>query len=509
MKRICVIISMVLVVMMVFTACGTGSGNKSATTPESSASVSTSAASTTQKEPPTELKIMYMANQQKDNTLLEEAADKILAPKINVTIKLLQVNPGAYMQQQNLVLSSGEKLDLMISFPFSFSAIAAQGAIQEIGPMLDKYGQGIKDALGEIYKSGIINGKVFGVHPVDEGAQGVGFAVRKDIADKYKLDLSSITSLEDIGKMLKTIKDNEPKSTPFSFTAPNMGILESYFKATADPLTDGFGVLMNNGQTLKVTNYIESKEYSDALKLMRDWYTKGYTVKDAATSQDEGSNIVKSGKAYSYMILTKPGIVSQETNRSGYELVAQQFTKPQTITATIFMWVVPSSCKTPDKAVQLLNEMYTNPELANILTWGIEGKHYEKKSDGTIGFPAGLDDKSSGYYINQPWMMGNEFLVHVWNGNPPDLWKQTKDFRDSAVKSKALGFAYDQTPVKNEIVALTNAYSQYKRALESGSVDPVKEYPQLLSKLKASGIDKVIAEKQKQLDAWAAANNVK
>ena len=32
--------------------------------------------------------------------------------------------------------------------------------------------------------------------------------------------------------------------------------------------------------------------------------------------------------------------------------------------------------KEPGRAVEVLNEMYTNPDLANIFIYGVEGKHY-------------------------------------------------------------------------------------------------------------------------------------
>ena len=111
--------------------------------------------------------------------------------------------------------------------------------------------------------------------------------------------------------------------------------------------------------------------------------------------------------------------------------------------------------------------------------------------------------------MNQPWMFGNEFLTKVWQGNPTDIWEQMKKFNSSAVISKAAGFTYDPTPIKTEIAALTGVWTQYKLGLESGTVDPDKTYPEFLQKLKAAGIDKVIAVKQKQLDAWAKENNIK
>lgn len=53
------------------------------------------------------------------------------------------------------------------------------------------------------------------------------------------------------------------------------------------------------------------------------------------------------------------------------------------------------------------------------------------------------------------------------------------------------------------MTAVYNIVDQYRRGLESGVLDPDKELPAFLGKLQSAGIDKIIAEKQKQLDEWA------
>jgi putative aldouronate transport system substrate-binding protein len=47
-------------------------------------------------------------------------------------------------------------------------------------------------------------------------------------------------------------------------------------------------------------------------------------------------------------------------------------------------------------------------------------------------------------------------------------------------------------------------FKEYFGTLNVGIVDPDKYLPQYLDKLNASGVDKVIAEKQKQFDGWLA-----
>jgi putative aldouronate transport system substrate-binding protein len=68
-----------------------------------------------------------------------------------------------------------------------------------------------------------------------------------------------------------------------------------------------------------------------------------------------------------------------------------------------------------------------------------------------------------------------------------------------------LGFAFDPTPIQNEISAITNIITQYRPTLESGTVDPSSELPKFLKAMDDAGAEKVIIEIQRQLDAWKAA----
>ena len=70
--------------------------------------------------------------------------------------------------------------------------------------------------------------------------------------------------------------------------------------------------------------------------------------------------------------------------------------------------------------------------------------------------------------------------------------------------SRAMGFTWDATNVKTEIAACTNVLNQYRMSLECGMVDPNSILPEFQKALEDAGIDKIIKEKQAQLDAWSA-----
>jgi len=167
------------------------------------------------------------------------------------------------------------------------------------------------------------------------------------------------------------------------------------------------------------------------------------------------------------------------------------------------MWGIPQSSKVPEAAMKFLNLMYADKDIVNLLSWGIEGKHYEKVSDNVIKYPDGVYAGNNGYNLNMSFAMGNSFLSYVFEGNDPNLWNQTAEFNKNAIKSKALGFNFDSSPVKTEVTAVSNVVSKYALGLEYGILDPDKSLPEFIKGLKAAGIDKIIAEKQKQLDKWA------
>jgi putative aldouronate transport system substrate-binding protein len=62
------------------------------------------------------------------------------------------------------------------------------------------------------------------------------------------------------------------------------------------------------------------------------------------------------------------------------------------------------------------------------------------------------------------------------------------------------------TPVKTEVANCQAVIDELYYAVALGSVDPDEYQPKLVAKLKAAGSEKIVAEKQKQIDEWKAEN---
>lgn len=494
---------MLICSILLLSACGGNNSNGNNGKGNNNGEASTAPGSSAEKM--TELTVAFpLFNQPpKDMSLVQDEINKITQKKINVTVKFLPIGFGDWQQQTNLMFSSGEKLDLIPTI-WNYSNIVAKGQFIPLDDLLQKHGQGIIQALDPAYLDAAkVNGVTYAVPTLRDMASSFGIAMRKDLIEKYKIDVSQIKRFEDIEAVLKTVKNGEPDISPL-VTSVGSSILNSY--QPYDTLGDLLGVLPDFDNDLKLVNLYESEEYAKQVHLVRKWYEEDLILKDAATNKTTQYDLIKSNKAFAYLLRVQPQTYEGETQNNGQPMEVVTFTEPVSTTSTItnVMWGIATNSKTPDKAMELLNLMYSDKDIVNLLIWGIEGKHYVVKSENLIGFPEGVDAQSSGYFLNMGWMFGNQFISYVWDGPnaDPQIWEKMKAFNKGAIKSKALGFSFDSTPVKTEVANVGNVLSQYTLPLETGSVDPDKILPEFINKLKTAGIDKVIMEKQKQLDEW-------
>jgi len=480
-------------------------------------SSSTTAAATTAKQEAYTAKVAWLilTNPPADLQAVTDEINKITLEKINVKVDLDPIPMANWFTQTNLMLSSGEKLDLAIVYNKDglFSNHVATGKLLPIDDLLAQHGQGIVNAisgLNPLYLvPGKVSGKTYGVTQLRDLATTQGLCCRKDIADKVGLDTTKLLSITELETILEKVKAQYPDIVPLVPFNVGGTIAGGFYNI--DKLGDTMGVLQNFGQdNTKIVNYFETPEYANLVKTMYAWYKKGYILADATTNTNNGVSLVKSGKAFGFVSTQKPGFANQETQQTGFEMYAVDMVKPYTNTNQVnnFLWTIPTNCKDPVSAMKLLNLMYTDVDVANLIVWGIEGKHYVKTAENpnVITYPEGIDSSNTGWGLNLGWEMGNQFITHIWKGDDPELWKQLAEFDKSAVQSKAMGFVFDSSKVKSQMTAVKNVMDQYIPGLEDGQSDPEKVLPKFISDLKANGIDDIIKEKQTQLDAYIASS---
>ncbi|MNE61022.1 hypothetical protein D3C80_1562050 [compost metagenome] len=163
------------------------------------------------------------------------------------------------------------------------------------------------------------------------------------------------------------------------------------------------------------------------------------------------------------------------------------------------MQAISANSKYPEKAMEFLNLLNTDPVLRNMIDSGIEGVHYEKVSDNVV---KNLPDSKN--YDMPTFSLGNIMINYLNEGDPENKWEEFKKFNASGINSPLLGFNFDTSKITNEIAAVQNVKEEFWSSLMTGTVDPEEYLPKANEKFKAAGLDAIIAEAQRQIDEWRA-----
>jgi len=432
-----------------------------------------------------------------------EAANKITVPKYNTSIEIVRYGFGEWEDQVQLMLASGEKLDLMASLWLSVSTAANNGQIIPLDDLLAEYGKDIlNDISAEDWACSTVDGKIYGVRNNKELAAGYGIAMLTEVLETIDFDFSKVKSEADLTDLFVKVKEKYPDMYPICSDFGTMG----YYLAAVDWLGRDFGVLENalTSETT-VVNWWTCDTYKKIVETRHYWVENGLMMPDPTINSETAANLISAGKAFSYFTDIKPGVEGQWERSTGKDITVVDIVPAFSTSSNLNnLWYIPYTCEKPERAMQILNEMYTNPDLANIFIYGVEGVHYKfvDKEKGVIDYADNLDSKMS--YAIDPWMWPNELISYKWVTDGPTIWDETIEFNKNAVQSPAKGFVWDSTQLQNELAACNAVIEKYKNGLDTGELDPAEIFPKLEEEFIAAGIQKILDEKQRQLDEWLA-----
>lgn len=463
-----------------------------------------------------------MLNEPADMALVEDAISQMTNEKLGITVDFY---PLSILEQSKYttIIGGGETLDLMcISFtdPVEYADVGMVKKLTEED--IRKYAPDIAamvDAGASLYLYDA-KGNIIGIN-TKEIVAGVGgsYVIRKSdleaigLADTYTDQMR--IDYEDLDLIFKKLKEKYPDSYP----SGNMSDVSGNFIGT-DALgglsSKQYGVLNLEASTESTTivNYYETDEYKEYLSWMQKWFDAGYVYPDALTSSDNAISLFASGKFRGTYLDCWANLRDEYVTRCGEDVIQLQIMDPcylPTAPGTGICWSVCGTSKNPAGALRLLNEMFSNQELMNTFQWGIEGTHWKMVDEeaGVITFADGVTASTSGFY-NTLGLYGDKSKVYsmLSEGQTVESIKATNalliEQRDKAVEKKTPveGFYWDSSAVTAEIAAVDNVIAQYAASIGIGQN---KNYDEFIAALKKAGIDKIIADKQAQLDAYLKA----
>lgn len=427
-----------------------------------------------------------------------EAVNEIIRDKIGAEIELVRSGDG---EKLNLALTSGEQLDLVIYHTYSggLSALVNNGLAAPLDDLVQQYGQDALEVIDEdLLATGTVNGTLYSLPSMKDFATGYGVGMRLDILEELGIDPDTIKTWDDVHDVLVKVKENYPDMYPIVPTWGGGGMQKTIpFDNLGTGFWDALGVLENAfDDNTTVVNLYETDAYREFCERMYQWNQEGLIMPDATTSNESGLCKTVGFAEFHNDNPTKESELRLSWERDG---VMIRLIEPyMSSNAGGSSWFIPSESKYPEKAMQLWNLMYTDPEIANLFVNGIEDVNFKYTDDSKTSITA----VEGSTYDYMAWAWPNSWITPVQEGDDPDKWEQLKNFCGEARRSPALGFTFDNTMVMNEITACNNVIAKYEVGLRWGALDPDEALPKFNEELKAAGIETIIAEKQAQLDAF-------
>jgi len=373
-------------------------------------------------EPLKPVKLLWYVRAQTPNNEKNvlEAANKIIGEKINATLDLQFINSGDFNEKMRMIMSAQEEYDLAYTANWAntFSNNVSNGAYIELDDLL-KERKALYNIIPEkIWEALKVNGKTYGVPNYQIMYNETGFWFKKDLIDKYNIDLSKVKKMEDLTPIYQTIKDNEPDVIPL-----RAGNASTVFMGDYHPEIDN--LLAVNPKTWEV--YDMKPTLMDRYKLMREWYQKGFFPSDVATLKDERPLILE-GKIFSRIVRIKPGVEGELQASYGYDFVTISASDKvlNYSGAASALTGISTTSKNPERAMMLLELTNTDKELLNLLTYGIEGQDYVKIGTDKI-------EKKPDSYTFYAWQLGNQFIAYTLKGQDDSVWEETRKCNEQSI----------------------------------------------------------------------------
>ena len=553
-RTICLLLAMIMVLSIVLAGC-----SKTAETPAADETpAATEPAETTDNtetpeapeetaEPALEQKTIQLmitgAGKQANSDKVWAAFNEQLQQYVpNTTVEFIDVPFEEYSEKFSQVLASGEGVDLawtgwLINKPQNI----ADGNLMPLDDLLAEYGQGIVDILGEnvveIHRNAD-DGKLYYL-PSWQGLVGDrrGWLVVTEIAE-----LAGDTWIEDTEAALNKWRNNYSEGTE-AFQA----VLDQATKYLAAAKEAGklgagintgrvFGWSMYNGtrsnpgvggseigipfedNTFTVIDGVASEHYKLYAKTMADWYKEGYIRSDIMSVDTSTLTMPKNGEITdtTYVFSCDPYLTEADQDAATADAGMDMTYLPVEENASLILggdtsYAIPYCADEPERAMMVLNAIYSQPDLYNTLIYGIEGEDYTKNADGTITTSyVGASPTADDSYGIQRWIIGSCKNALINNGTDPNYYADLEALEATAQVNPFLNFTFDRTNVEGICASILNVYYEYGPQIDNGVAGDNWEelYNNYMAARKDAGIEELVTEFPTQLYAYIESNNI-
>lgn len=545
-------VSCALAAVMAASICLSGCGNENAATnqsTESSKATESKQAEKTEESKASEeqqaeleektIQMWLCGSKQQDSEKVWNAFNEMLQEYVpNTTVEFSIFDYSEYKEKFSQMLATGEGVDVAWAANWvtgSFQDLIVDESLMPLNDLLAEYGQDITEVLtpeivefhrkadGELYYlvswQGLA-GNMHGLCVTTELAELAGETWVEDTAaalDKYWNENGTVEDQQAVfdqtDKYLAAAKEAGKLGAGLDFVT-YLGWYYGSNRAASLPSAQGVGV-RNGDNTFTVEDIIANDYFKNFCRNMAAFYQKGYIRSDVASVDTNTLHQIQDGVIdENTFVLTMHdafGNFREEDLTKKWGVDAKVIPVERTVSLAngeATTTVIPYCADEPERAMMVMNAIYSVPELYQTLCWGIEGEHWTDNGDGTVNYTGG-GNGSDAVYGYDNWKIGSCINGLTTQTMVPGYYEDMRKIEADAYISPFKNFQFDRTGLEDVIVALQAVDTEYGKQVMYGYRDDWEDVlAKYISERKEAGVDKLIEAYQEQLNAYIAENNI-
>ena len=277
-------------------------------------------------------------------------------------------------------------------------------------------------------------------------AESTYLVVNKELAEKYNYEIESFKDYSDdaFAKFLENVKENEDV-VPFKDIPEALGVFKLFSDDVAigaylDPL---LGYNPEEGaDKMEIKNLFEIEQYVKHLETMQNYQGEGYFDRTDVASNGFAVEVVKGDAS----------VLARYDNEDS-EYLVKEIQVPFVVREAIFDGMLAPTAYTSDlnRALEIIEAINTDPQVKNLLQYGIEGYNYIPNTETGSIIPL------NGSYVMDNALTGNVYMGYIPyepDAEKVSAWSYVKQTNLSAVSSPFLLFPVDEAYLQENLPAI-------------------------------------------------------
>lgn len=432
---------------------------------------------------------------------VEDAVNEICIPAIGVKVHITPVFIGDLPSETAYAIAGGEKIDIVnVGLTHDITTMVSDGFLLPLDELLQERGSAVLQATEKVSPAQKIGGITYAISQYPYAARCTGFRYSKKLAEENGIEMHdgmTLKELEEAGKVLKN-KDIYLTSMGLSseLTYQFFCSFEAFGKAA------NYGAILAPSENSRIINIYTSEELREYYRTIRKWFEAGYLPENQMLNEVSVIRLFNERRLFGLPTNVTADQMAGANPDTGIILLSDPMITNSSVHE--FMLGIASTCQNPEAAMDFINLIYENADLANLLNYGIEGVDYIRVP-GTerVITTAGTANEDGSRYGSGFSRFGDPMMLYVKEPLTDNYYEELAAWETNARTSLSFGYTFDAEAFSVEARNIARLLDEYLPILNVGMAQDVDaEMDALAAELRDAGMDEIIAANNEQLQTY-------